>query len=115
MNYDCVGIDLRVKEDPADYMGKYVDCCGFIRDHPDGPVVGVFPSDNFKEGWQTSLRRSERSRKPIQKPDMLDTLSAIPDDAFYKRQQRMAVKKQRKHRSRMKKRRIKYTYLGFNK
>lgn len=113
MNFDFVGIDLRVKEGPADYMGKYVDCCGFIRDHPDGPVVGTFPSDDFKEGWQTSLRRSERSRKPIQKPDMLDTLSAIPDDAFYKRQKRLVLKRQRQHRSRMKiskimKRRIKY-------
>lgn len=120
MNFDCVGIDLRVKEDPADYMGKYVDCCGFIRDHPDGPVVGTFPSDDFKVGWQTSLRRSERTRKPIQKPEMLNTLSAIPDDTFYKRQQRLALKKQRRRRSRMKmsmmkKRRTKYTYVGFHK
>ena len=117
--YDCVGIDLRVKEDPEDYKGKYVDCCGYIRDHPDGPVVGVFPSDDFKEGWQTSLRRSERTRKPIHKPDMLNTLLVIPDDAFYKRQKCMALWKQKIRRSRMKmsmmkKRRTKYTYVGFN-
>lgn len=124
MNYDCVGYDLSVKENPEDYMGKYVDCCGYIRDHPDGPVVGVFPSDDFKVGWQPTLRRSKRIHKPIHTPDMLNTLFVIPDEAFYKRQ-RMALRKSlqkslRKQRIRQskrykKKQRTKYTYIGFNK
>ena len=126
MKYDCVGIDLRVKEDPEDYNGKYVDCCGYIRDHPGGPVVGVFPTDDFKEGWQTTRRKSERIRKPIHKPDMLNTLLVIPDDDFYKRQQRVAIHKQRlrlkrrltmhmKYKSYKKKRHPKFTYVGFSK
>ena len=33
--------------------GKYIDGAGGIRDHPDGPMIGMVPWDqDFTPGWQ---------------------------------------------------------------
>ena len=105
MSDDFVGYDVDVKTNPMDYQGKYVDCCGYIRDDPDGPVMGRYPSEDFKEGWQPTplraLRRSQRLRKPLVKNDMLNTLQVAPDSPFYKSHKRVDATKHRKLQTRM--------------